>query len=149
MGPSIERIYRLTKNDSSIKFGVFVIGSGQEQYLKDFKSYTGLTMPIQDGRELAKQFRVSFVPAVVVRAPSENRAYLRTGLIPFPRFYEFVRTVQGLPVSMNDSEMDLISKPIGSAENNPQDSEPKDSDTPEVVSASTDLAAPRGKLQRF
>lgn len=149
MGPAIERVYRLTKNDSSIKFGVFVIGQGQEQYLKDFKTYTGMSMPIQDGTELAKQFRVSFVPAVVVRAPTANRAYLRTGLISFPRFYEFIKTVQGLPVTMTDSEMNLVSTPIGLLEKDPEAFHGKDSDSPEIIDASTSLSAVSGKLQRF
>lgn len=149
MGPEIERIYRLTKNDSAVKFGVFVIGTGQEQYLKDFKSYTGMSMPIQDGSELAKQFRVSFVPAVVVRAPTTNRAYLRTGLISFPRFYEFIKTVQGLPVTMSDREMNIVSVPIGFAERNPEEFRGNESDAPGVIAASTSLEPASGKLQRF
>jgi len=149
MGPAIERVYRLTKNDPSIKFGVFIIGEGHEQYLKDFKSYTGMTMPVQNGTELAKQFRVSFVPAVVVRAPTTNRAYLRTGLIPFPRFYEFIKTVQGVPNSMSDKEMDLVSVPIGMAENNTQDSETDNSSQPEILAAGGHISAVSGKLQRF
>ena len=116
MGPTIERIYRLTKNDPRVKFGVFTIGAGQQEYLRDFKEYTGMTMPIQDGAELAKQFRVSFVPAVVARAPTENRAYLRTGVVTFPRLVEFLRTVQGQHPAMSDVEMQLVSTPIGMRE---------------------------------
>jgi hypothetical protein len=150
MGPAIERVYRLTKNDSSVKFGVFLIGKGQEEFLKDFRNYTGLSMPIQDGTELAKQFRVSFVPAVVVRSPTANRAYLRTGLIEFPRLYEFVKTVQGQPVMMSDNEMNIIATPIGAAEKNPEEfTTAKDSDKPEIIEANSGLSAVSGKLQRF
>jgi hypothetical protein len=153
MGPTIERIYRLTKNDPSIKFAVFTIGKGQQEYLKDFKTYTGMTMPIQNGDELAKQFRVSFVPAVVVRAPTTNRAYLRTGLVQFPRFVEFVRTVQGRPVDMTDGEMNLVATPIGAVENGDNaDSASSDFSAPKnpsLLTASSDLSAVPQRLQRF
>ena len=151
MGPSIERIYRLTKSDPNIKFGVYTVGTGQNEWLADFKSYAGMSMPIQDGNSLAKQFRVSFVPSVVIRAPTLNRAYLRTGMITFPRFFEFVRTVQGKPTLLSDGEMRSVSMPIGLAETGAKSNSDGSYfyDRPGISTASSDITSGPQRLQRF
>jgi len=119
MGPDIERMRRIAQRDSRIKFGVYSVGPQDSARMEAFKSYTGLNAPVQDGTALAKQFRVAFVPSVVVRAPTTNKLYLRTGALEISRLIEFVRTVQGLPQIVSDSEFSIIEAKVGSKEQQP------------------------------
>ncbi len=116
MGPDIERLWQIARRDSSVKFGVYLIGESQKDWIRDFRAHTGMTMPIQEGNDLAKAMRVSFVPAVVVRSPATKQSYLRTGLMNFTRLFEFVRAVQGKRPELMTAEMDLVNQPIGQRE---------------------------------
>jgi len=116
MAPDIERLWRLVQHDSKLKMGVFGLGPAPKNFLASYKDYTGLTAPILDGAEVAKSFRVAFVPAVVVVAPGSKSAYVRTGLQSFKELYELIAAVQGRPMVMTQAATKLMNTPIGYVE---------------------------------
>ena len=95
MGPDVERLWRVVQDDTGLRMGVFMIGEIDPDWLKTFKRYTGMTMPIEIGEDIAKALRVRFVPSLVVRAPTTNAVYSRTGFFDFEKMFQFVRKVQG------------------------------------------------------
>jgi thioredoxin-related protein len=142
MGPDIERMWRIARRDSKIKFGLYLLGKNDPLHDKAFLEYTGITAPTQDGTELAKQFRVAFVPSVVVRAPTTNKLYLRTGVLPIDRFISLVRKVQGSPSGVTDSELQIIQAKIGYVEQRSKGSG-------EVLAVSYNSETKSTSLERF
>ena len=116
MGPDVERLWRIAEKDPNISMNVLAIGDIPKNWLVEYQSYTGMSMPIQNGTELAKKFNLGFVPALVVIAPSENRAYMKTGQQSFLRMYQFVKTVQGIPAEATPALQQLVNTPIGEQE---------------------------------
>lgn len=146
MGPDIERLHRLTKSDPQVKFGFFMLGSTEDPRVKAFKEYTGISAPVQDGTALAKQFRIAFVPAVVVRSSSTNEMYLRTGVVPFARLFQLVRKVQGRPPILRENEMQVVSARIGLME---KDAASSSKMAGGVVSVDYSGHAPEQTIERF
>ena len=116
MAPDAERLWRLVQNDSNVKMTALTVGDVSQDWLKEYRQYTDLSMPIGDGTDLARSFGVVFLPAVVIVAPNSNRAYLKTGQQGFDRLYEFLRTVQGLPAIVTARYQELATALIGEAE---------------------------------
>jgi hypothetical protein len=116
MAPDVERLWRIAGNDNKLKMVALTLGPTPEDWLKSYREYTGLTIPILNGDKVAKQFRVGFVPAVVVVAPDSNTAYTRTGKIEFKQLFEFVRKVQGKPLEFSQFEEKLLKTKIGKVE---------------------------------
>lgn len=117
MAPDVERLYQSVKNDPNIKIVGLTMGATPKDWMKEYREYTGLTMPILEGEKIAKAFNVRFVPALVVVAPNGKRAYLKTGAQTFDHMYEFVRKVQGLPVTVTPELQRIASLKIGEIEN--------------------------------
>jgi hypothetical protein len=113
MAPDVERLYRVLKDDSRIKFTGLVVGETDELWLKEFRQYTGLSMPVFDGTELSKQVNVKFLPVLLIVTPNGQRSYLISGQQTFDRMYEFVKVAQGLPVEDNSSIQAIIRTPMG------------------------------------
>jgi hypothetical protein len=116
MAPDVERLWRVVKSDKNVKMVALTIGESPSDWIKEYRKYTGLSLPIYDGTNLARSFDIGFVPAVVVVSPTQNKAYLKTGEQSFDRMYEFVRTVQGLPVSATPVIQQVLRTPIGQIE---------------------------------
>lgn len=116
MSADAERLWRIAQSDPRIKMTGILINDVRTEWLEEYRDYTGMTMPIMYGQELAKQFDVKFVPALVVVAPNTDKAYLKTGQQNFERMYEFVRTVQGLPATVTAQFKQLLETPIGQKE---------------------------------
>ncbi len=116
MAPDAERLWRLSQSDPRIKMTALTIGETPEEWMSEYRDYTGLTMPIFAGDQLARELNIKYVPAVVVVAPTINKAYMKSGQQSFERLYEFVRTVQGVPATVTAQFKQLIETPIGQAE---------------------------------
>lgn len=99
MAPDMERLWRVAKGDKRVKMVGMVLGDAPAPWIKSYRDYTGLSMPILAGEGLAKMFRIKYLPAVVVISPGNNISYLKTGKVEFLRLYELLRAVQGLPTA--------------------------------------------------
>lgn len=116
MAPDIERLWRLSRRDKNISMNVLTVGSGSMDWLSEYKSYNGWTMPVMNGSALAKKWNIGFVPAVVVVSPTNKKAYMKTGQQSFGRLYEFTKTVQGLPAVVTSQFKSLAEMKIGEVE---------------------------------
>ena len=116
MAPDVERLWRLSKTDPKIKMVGLTLGTTAAEWISSYKSYTGLTLPIFNGEQVAKLFKVAFVPAVVVVAPNSKTAYLKTGKIDFVRLYEVVKKTQGQSTELSSQGAKLLKTKIGKHE---------------------------------
>ena len=116
MASDIERLWRIAKKDKRIKMAALTMGESTNEWLDEYKSYSEWSMPVLPGDELAKQWKIGFVPAVVIVTPSNGKAYMKTGQQSFERLYEFLRTAQGLPATVTSEFKALATTPIGKAE---------------------------------
>ncbi len=117
MAPDVERLWRVVKNDPKhVRMAALTIGPTPKAWSDSYKQYTGLTMPIAEGSEIAKKFNVRFVPSVVIVSPTNKVAYLKTGQQDFQRLYEFLRTVQGRSTEITPELIKLVDRPIGEVE---------------------------------
>lgn len=116
MASDIERLWRVAKGDPKIKMVALTLGPQPVDWIKSYRTYTGLTVPIYEGAKVAKIFNIGFVPAVVIVSPTTKVAYLRTGQQTFDSLYRFVRTAQGLPTEFTPEVKKLMSTPIGQLE---------------------------------
>ncbi len=113
MAPDVERLYRVFKDDSRVKFTGLVIGETDQLWLKEFRNYTGLSMEVFDGTELSKQVNVRFLPVLLIVSPNGQRSYIKSGQQTFDRMYEFVRVAQGLPVEDSSKLQSIVRTPMG------------------------------------
>lgn len=146
MAPDVERLYRSLKNDPNVKMVALTIGETPEEWLTNYREYTGMTMPIYSGAEMAKAMNIGFVPAVIVVAPTENRAYRKTGQQSFSRLYELVRAVQGLPMQLTPEIEAINDTPIGQVETEHAAKEGRGGKPTAIVSKSV---PPKEKMERF
>ena len=116
MASDIERLWIMAEADPRLKMAAFTLGPVHQPVLASYREYTGLSMPVLDGKQVAKSFNVGFVPAIVVVSPKNNKAYVKTGYQSFERLYEFIRTVQGLPATVSPNVMKIVQTPIGMRE---------------------------------
>ncbi|HQH25843.1 MAG TPA: hypothetical protein PLP17_00490 [Oligoflexia bacterium] len=116
MAPDVERLWRSVSEDPKIKMTALSVGPVPDDWLKEYRAYTGLTLPVANGAELAQTFGVVFLPAVVIVSPNNNHAYLKTGQQSFERLYEFAKTVQGLPAVVTPQFKELAGTPISQPE---------------------------------
>jgi hypothetical protein len=116
MAADVERLWRAVKKDKNVKMVALALGASHEDWIEEYRNHTGLTLPIYSGEKMAKTLNVGFVPALVVVAPNGKRAYLKSGQQTFSRMYEFVRTVQGLPVEKTPELEEINDTPIGKVE---------------------------------
>lgn len=117
MAPDVERLYRTFKFDRNVKIIGMTLENVPEEWMKEYRKYTGLTLPVVDGQDLGKAFNIKAAPALVIVAPNGKRAYLKSGQQTFASMYEFVRTVQGLPATMTPEVQQIASMKIGEVEN--------------------------------
>ena len=117
MAPDMERLYQAVKGDPNVKIVGLTLGPVPKDWLDEYRSYTGLTMPVMNGEAVAKAFGVRFTPALVVVAPTDARAYRKTGAQSFSRIYEFVRRVQGLPATLTPEVQRVAAMKIGEIDN--------------------------------
>lgn len=113
MAPDVERLWQAVKGDRNVKMVALTLGSYSSSWINSYREYTGLTMPIFEGAEIAKKFNIGLVPAVVVVSPADNKAYVKTGQQDFVRLYEFVRVAQGLPATITPQLQRLATMPVG------------------------------------
>lgn len=116
MSSDIERLALLMQKDPNVQIRAMAVGVDEKQmsWLKEFTQYTGLkSIPIQDGTEAAKAFRIGFVPALVVIAPSDGQVYIKTGYQDFERIYEFVKRVQGQSGELTPRAKQVMAMKIG------------------------------------
>jgi hypothetical protein len=116
MAPDVERVARVLKEDSRITFTGLVVGEADDEWLKEFRDYTGLGIPVYNGTEFAKQFKIRFLPVILVLLPNGERSYYKSGQQSFERIYEFIRTAQGLEIEDSPSLQSVIKTPIGQGE---------------------------------
>ncbi len=113
MSADVERLWRFTKTDPRIKMVALTLGTQEKAWIRSYRDYTGLTLPILDGSSVAKTLNVTFVPAVVVVTPNSPAAYLKTGQQSFKSMYEVVRKAQGESIELNQAAQKLKSVKIG------------------------------------
>ncbi len=116
MSADVERLWRIAKKDKRIKMAALTMGESTNEWLNEYKDYAEWSMPVLPGDDLAKQWNIGFVPAIVIVTPSNGKAYMKTGQQSFERMYEFVRTAQGLPATVTAEFKALATTPIGKAE---------------------------------
>jgi hypothetical protein len=117
MAGDVERLWRVVNGDSKkLKMVALTLSKEEQSWISSYRDYTGMTLPIEDGGEIAKSFGIGFVPALVVVSPNNNQAYIKSGQQDFVRMYEFVRTVQGLPADITPEIAGLMREPIGQFE---------------------------------
>jgi hypothetical protein len=117
MAPDVERLYRAVRNDPRVRIVGLTTGPAMKDWLAEYRNYTGLSMPVFEGEKVAKSFGVRFTPALVVVSPNRTHAYLKTGQQSFARMYQFVRRVQGLPVTEDPQIRAIADAKIGEIEN--------------------------------
>ncbi len=116
MAPDVERIFRTFKFDRNVKLVGLTMGPTPKEWMNEYRKYTGLTMPVLEGEKMAKTFGVKFAPALVVVAPNNRHAYLKTGKQSFANMYDFIRTVQGLPSTVTPEIERIAATPVGEIE---------------------------------
>ncbi|MCB0344795.1 MAG: hypothetical protein KDD66_06750 [Bdellovibrionales bacterium] len=116
MAPDVERLWQVAQRDPNIKMVALSMGPLPNKWVESYRNYTGLTVPIFEGAEVAKSFDVAFTPALVVVSPTTKTAYRKTGQQSFQRMYEFVRTVQGKSTEISPQLASVLNKPIGEVE---------------------------------
>ncbi len=116
MAPDVERVQRTLASDKRVKITGLVVGEADEAWLREFREYTGLSIPVFDGTEFAKNFKLKFFPIMMVLLPNGERSYYKSGQQTFERMYEFVRTAQGVRVEDSPALQAIIKTPIGQAE---------------------------------
>ena len=116
MAADVERLWRAVKKDQKVKMVALTLGPTPIDWVKEYRQYTGMTVPMAEGAEVARSFNVAFVPAVVVVSPGLKHAYVKTGQQDFKRLYEFVRTVQGLPPNYTPEIQKIADSVIGEME---------------------------------
>lgn len=118
MAPDIERLWRAVKDDPRVKMTALTLGETPQDWLKEYRDYTDMTMPILNGEDVAKALDIAYVPALVILSPNSKKAYSKTGQQDFPAMYQFLRTVQGLEITLTPELERLVRSPIGEAEKN-------------------------------
>ena len=113
MAPEVERLWRSVQQDKNVKMVGMMITPTTQEFLREYRDYTGLTLPVFDGEAAAKAFDIRFVPATIIVTPGNKKAFLKTGHQEFPHLYEFARRAQGLPYEMTDDLRRLAEAPIG------------------------------------
>jgi hypothetical protein len=113
MGSDVERLKRVFEGDTRVKFTGLVVGDSDEVWLKEFRDYTGLSIPVFDGTEFSKQFKLRFLPVLLVVTPNGQRSYFKSGQQNFERMYEFIRVAQGLPIEDSSKIQSVIKTPMG------------------------------------
>jgi hypothetical protein len=116
IAPDVERLWRVVQGDPNLKMVGLSLTPLDAQYLRSFREYTGLTLPVQNGVQIAKALRIGFVPAVLVLSPGQKRSWLKTGVQDFSRLYEFVRTVQGASTEVSPGVKRIATTKIGFVE---------------------------------
>ena len=116
MAPEVERLWRTVQYDKRVKMVGMVIAPSTQELLREYRDYTGLTLPVYDGQDAAKAFDIRFVPATIIVTPGNKKAFLKTGHQAFPQLYEFARRAQGLPFDLTDDLRQLALSPIGKME---------------------------------
>lgn len=116
MAPDVERLWRVVEKDKKLK----MVALSPQPYLVDwveaYREFTGLTLPIYNGKDFTKAFKIGYVPAIVVVAPNAKASYIKTGKQDFVRLYEFVRAVQGKSKELTPELKELVATPIGQIE---------------------------------
>lgn len=113
MAPDVERLYRAYKDDSRVKFTGLVVGDAYDEWLTEFRTYTGLSIPVYDGTDFSQKLKIGFLPVLLVVLPNGERSYYKSGQQSFERMYEFVRTAQGLPLEDSVKLQSIVKTPIG------------------------------------
>jgi thiol-disulfide isomerase/thioredoxin len=117
MAPDVERLSQALRSDKRVSFTGLVAGDDlHEDWLREFRDYTGLSIPVYDGTEFIKQMKLKFFPVLLVLLPNGERSYSKTGQQTFERMYEFVRTAQGLQVEDSPALQAIIKTPVGQGE---------------------------------
>ena len=116
MSTDVERINRVFEGDKRIKLTGLVVGASDEAWLKEFRDYTGLSIPVFDGTEFSKHLKIGFLPVFLVITPNNGKSYFKSGQQNFERMYEFIRTAQGLPVEDSVKLQSIIKTPIGTGD---------------------------------
>lgn len=117
MAPDVERLYRALQGDKRVKFTGLVVGDDvTPEWLEEFKTYTGMTLPVFDGSDFSKKLKLRFFPVLLVVSPNGQRSYFKSGQQSFERMYEFVRVAQGLAVDDTPALQAIIRTPIGEGE---------------------------------
>lgn len=113
MSPDVERLWQIAKSDKRIKMVGMTLGETSPEWIRHYREYTGLSMPIIDGTGLANLFRIRFLPALIVISPNTNTSYLKTGQVSFLRMYEMMRTTQGLSTEPTPEVLRLANQSVG------------------------------------
>jgi hypothetical protein len=116
MAPDVERVARVLSGDSRVTLTGLVVGEADGAWLAEFRDYTGLSIPVYNGTEFAKQLKIRFLPVILVLQPNGERSYFKSGQQSFERIYEFIRTAQGLETEDSPSLQSIIKTPIGQGE---------------------------------
>lgn len=116
MAPDVERLWRVAQKDPRIKMVALTLGPQPQAWIDSYREYTGLTIPIMEGAEVARAFNVKFVPSLVVVTPSNKAAYLKTGQQSFDRMLEFVKTAQGEKLVATPELLQIANAKIGQVE---------------------------------
>ncbi|MCC6932426.1 MAG: hypothetical protein IT292_04135 [Deltaproteobacteria bacterium] len=116
MAADIERLWQVTKGDKNLRMAAMSLVPVSKTHVQSYRDYTGMTLPIFEGSQVAKSFNIGLVPAVVIVAPNSKTAYIKSGKQEFARLYEFARTVQGLPAQITPEIAKLMETPIGKIE---------------------------------
>lgn len=116
MAPDVERLWRVVEKDKKLKMVALSPQPYLVEWVESFREYTGLTLPIYNGKDFTKAFKIGYVPALVVVAPNSKTSYIKTGKQDFVRLYEFVRAVQGKSRELPPDLKELIATPIGQVE---------------------------------
>ena len=140
MAPDVERLWRIAQRDKKVKMVGLTMGKVPIAWLEEYRSYTGLSLPVYEGARLANSFGIRFVPALVIVTPNRKRAYLKTGQQSFAAMYEFLRKAQGLPAEISPEIEAVMAEPVGELERRtgvprPQLADPRSGPQPVVVRA--------------
>lgn len=95
MAADVDRLWRAVKPDSRVRMRAFLLEQHGAAWLDEYRQYTGLTVPVENGSAVARAFKIGFVPAIVVVTPTNGAAYLKTGQQSFESMYELLRRAQG------------------------------------------------------
>ncbi len=113
MAADIERLWRMVQKDDRVKMTALTMSKEVDEWIESYRDYTGLTVPIEEGAESARNFGIGFIPALVIISPNNNQAYTKSGEQSFLRMYEFLRTVQGLEFEVTEEMKELMKEKIG------------------------------------
>ena len=67
MAPDVERLWRVVKKDKNVRMVGLTMGTHMQDWIRDYRDYTGMSLPIYEGSKLAEHFNIKFAKELITQ----------------------------------------------------------------------------------